>query len=118
MNNLSNRLNNLSESATLAMARMSRELKNKKLSSNEKEHIHLNFYDYEKKIVKNPNNCPVKTIKCPANFSRPEIVLDVNTYEQYLFMQSLYDYLYPKNPKFNILDILDWYDKCYRKQKN
>ncbi len=29
MNNLSNRLNNLSESATLAMARMSRELKNK-----------------------------------------------------------------------------------------
>ena len=87
----------------------------KNLTLDEKEHVHLNFYNYQKKLSKDEKNCPVKTINCPEEFARPELVLDVNTYDQYLFMKSLYDNLYPVKPNFHILDILNWYDNYYLK---
>ena len=88
---------------------------NKNLTPDEKEHVHLNFYNYQKKLPKDKEKCPVKTIKCPKEFARPELVLDVNTNDQYLFMKSLYDNLYPVKPNFHILDILNWYDNYYLK---
>ena len=78
-----------------------------------REHVHLNFYDYESGNVVDENIAPVKTIRCPINFKRPDLVLDVNTKEQYIFMKSLYEYLYPINNQFSIIDIIDWYDNVY-----
>ena len=54
--------------------------------------------------------CPINTIDCPASFRRPDIILDVNTYEQFEFFAKLYNDLYFKNPNFNIIDIINWYD--------
>ena len=84
-------------------------------SAEKKEHIHLNFYDYKNDKPVDELNCPVKTLECPDVFRRPDLVLDINTKEQYEFMNSLYTYLYPSNPKFTILDIINWYDNVYLK---
>ena len=77
----------------------------------------LNFYDYKTGKVANEEWCQVKTIDCPSEFRRPDLVLDVNTYDQYIFMKKLYEYLYPRNNKFTILDTINWFDKVYIKSK-
>ena len=71
-----------------------------------REHPHTNFYE-------NPDIYKIGTFKCPEEFRRPDIVLDVNTQEEYEFLADLYDYIYPQNPEFSILDIIEWYDKVY-----
>ena len=83
--------------------------------SQEREHIHLNFFNYQTGKAVNEDWCPINTLQCPKEFRRPELILDVNTKDQYLFMKELYEYLYPKNPEFTILDIIDWYDNIYKK---
>lgn len=80
-----------------------------------REHVHLNFYDYRTGRKFDDKWCPVHTIKCPQEFRRPDLVLDVNTLEQYYFMCKLYEHLYPKNPQFHISDIINWYDNLYSK---
>ena len=57
----------------------------------------------------------VGTIECPSEFRRPDLVLDVNTREEYEFMAELYEYLYPRNPEFHITDIIEWYDNVYQR---
>ena len=79
-----------------------------------REHVHLNFYDYESGEAVDSKWCPISTIQCPKAFRRPDLILDVNTEEQYIFMKELYDSLYPANPQFSILDIIDWYDHKYK----
>jgi spore coat polysaccharide biosynthesis protein SpsF len=89
-------------------------LKDSWQSTNEqakREHVHLNFFDYGKQIPVDLNWCPVSTIDCPKDFARPDLILDVNTAEQYRYMSTLYDDLYPENPNFSILDIIAWHDK-------
>ena len=83
----------------------------------QREHVHLNFYDYGTGQAVDKDWCPISTVKCPAGFRRPDLVLDVNTQEQYDFMRQLYEYLYPRNPQFHITDIIRWYDKVYRPEK-
>jgi spore coat polysaccharide biosynthesis protein SpsF len=82
-----------------------------------REHVHLNFYDYSSQLPVNSAWCPVKTIKCPKSFRRPDLILDVNTQEQYEFMRQLYEYLYPRNPQFHITDTIRWFDDVYMKSK-
>ena len=82
------------------------------------EHVHLNFFDYMSGQAVDLNWCPVSTIKCPIEFRRPDLILDVNTHEQYEFMQKLYEALYLKNPNFHITDIIYWYDNEYQKINN
>lgn len=79
----------------------------------QREHVHLNFYDYSIGEAVDAVWCPISTVKCPAEFRRPDLVLDVNTQEQYEFMRQLYEYLYPKNPNFHITDIIRWYDEVH-----
>lgn len=79
------------------------------------EHVHLNFFDYSSSQAVDDQWCPVNTIKCPEGFRRPDLILDVNTLQQYIFMRKLYEHLYPKNPEFNIVDIIKWYDEIYLK---
>jgi spore coat polysaccharide biosynthesis protein SpsF len=78
-----------------------------------REHVHLNFYDYSSQTPVDKEWCPISTVICPQAFRRPDLVLDVNTKEQYEFMRQLYEYLYPRNPKFHITDIIRWYDTVY-----
>ena len=75
-----------------------------------REHVHLNFYNYENGKAVDPSRFPISTIQCPREYRRPDLVLDVNTAEQYLFMKELYEELYPTNPEFGIIDIIEWYD--------
>lgn len=81
----------------------------------QREHVHLNFFDYSANQLVDADWCPVRTIECPEAFRRPDLVLDVNTPEQYEFMHALYEYLYPRNPKFHITDTIRWYDEVYLK---
>jgi spore coat polysaccharide biosynthesis protein SpsF len=80
----------------------------------QREHVHLNFYDYSTGRAVDTAWCPVSTIKCPEGFRRPDLILDVNTQEQYEFMSQLYEYLYPRNSEFHITDTIRWYDEVYR----
>ncbi len=79
----------------------------------EREHPHLNFYDYASHRDVNPAVYRVGTLECPPAFRRPDLVLDVNTPEEYEFMAALYDALYPQNQQFSITDIIRWYDTVY-----
>ena len=83
----------------------------------QREHVHLNFYDYATGQAVDAAWCPVNTIKCPEGFRRPDLILDVNTQEQYEFMRQLYEYLYSRNPQFHITDTIRWYDDVYTKSK-
>ena len=82
-----------------------------------REHVHLNFYNYLTKKAVDINWCPINTLKCPKAYRRPDLILDVNTIEQFKFMQKLYDYLYPRNPEFTIIDIIKWHDNIYLLEK-
>ena len=79
----------------------------------QREHVHLNFFDYETQQGVDESWCPISTVRCPREFSRPDLVLDVNTDKQYQFIRELYEYLYPKNPEFHITDTIRWYDEVY-----
>ena len=87
--------------------------RNKKPDKMLLEHIHLNFYDYSTGMAVDESWCPISTVECPKEFSRPDLILDVNTIEQYRFMSQLYEYLYPTNSHFHITDIIEWYDNVY-----
>ena len=91
-----------------------KEARERHFDSNRREHVHLNFYNYSTGIPVDVNWCPISTVKCPEAFRRPDLVLDVNTPEQYEFMRKLYGYLYPRNPNFHITDIITWFDKEYK----
>lgn len=79
-----------------------------------REHVHRNFFDYATQQPLDAAWCPVSTVVCPAEFRRPDLILDVNTQAQYDFMRELYEYLYPRNPSFHITDIIRWYDLVYQ----
>ncbi len=83
----------------------------KELSQRKREHVHLNFFDYQTQEAVDHEWCPISTVECPIEFARPDIILDVNTKEQYDYMSKLYVDLYPNNPNFSILDIIKWHDK-------
>jgi spore coat polysaccharide biosynthesis protein SpsF len=84
------------------------DLMNMKLNREKKEHIHLNFFDYESNKAINEKWCKVRTIKCPKKFRRPDICLDVNTINDYKFIKDIYENLYYNNPKFKITDIINY----------
>jgi spore coat polysaccharide biosynthesis protein SpsF (cytidylyltransferase family) len=50
---------------------------------------------------------------CPEAFARPDLVLDVNTAEEYRYIAALYEHIYPRKPQFGILDVIDWHDKVW-----
>jgi spore coat polysaccharide biosynthesis protein SpsF len=82
----------------------------------QREHVHLNFFDYGRQQPVDADWCPISTLSCPPEFRRPDLVLDVNTPEQYEFMRQLYAALYPRNPAFHITDIIRWVDAEYSRK--
>lgn len=79
----------------------------------QREHVHLNFFDYSIGQAVDTQWCPISTVKCPPEFRRPDLILDINTQEQYEFMRQLYEYLYPRNNNFHITDVIRWHDEVY-----
>lgn len=76
----------------------------------DREHLHLNFFDYGTETPRDPARFRIGTVECPPEFRRPDLVLDVNTPDEYGFLAALYGALFPSNPAFSIGDIIAWYD--------
>ena len=75
-----------------------------------KEHVHRNFFDYATQLPVDASWCPVASPKAPQELRRPDIVLDVNTMEDYLRIKTIYDTLYFKKNNFTTVDVLNFLD--------
>ena len=80
-----------------------------------REHVATNYYDYINQEPAKHTNFKVGTVICPVNFRRPDLILDVNSKKEYEFIKQLYEYLYPQNQEFGIMDVINWYDRIYKK---
>ncbi len=80
-----------------------------------REHVATNFIDYASGVLANPDRYPVQTPQCPSGYCRPDLVLDVNTEEEYLYIRNMYQDLYSKNPRFEIEAIIAWHDSLMKK---
>jgi spore coat polysaccharide biosynthesis protein SpsF len=76
-----------------------------------KEHVHRNFFDYSTQTPVDSSWCPIASPKAPAELRRPDIILDVNTMDDYTKIKRIYDNLYPKNPNFTTVDVISFLDK-------
>lgn len=82
----------------------------KNFEGHQREHVHLNFYNYTTDEAVDENWCPISTPICPPEYARPDLVLDINTLDQYKYFEKMYRELYQKNPNFGIVDIIKWHD--------
>ena len=78
-----------------------------------RHHPHLNFFDFDNDRPADPDRFEVGTVTCPPEFARPDLVIDINTAEQYAYCKAMYEYLYPRNPEFHITDIIAWHDTVW-----
>ena len=76
-----------------------------------KEHVHRNFFDYSTQTPVDASWCPIASPKAPAELRRPDIILDVNTIDDYTKIKRIYDHLYPQNPNFTTVDVINFIDK-------
>jgi spore coat polysaccharide biosynthesis protein SpsF len=76
-----------------------------------KEHVHRNFFDYSTQTPVDASWCPRASPKAPAELRRPDIILDVNTLDDYTKIKRIYDHLYPQNPNFTTVDVINFIDK-------
>lgn len=74
------------------------------------EHVHRNFFNYATDTGIDEKWCPISAPPCPADIRRPDIVLDVNTAEQYKRMSELYEALCGEDNTFGIREIIKWHD--------
>ena len=75
-----------------------------------KEHVHRNFFDYSAQTPVDSSWCPIASPKAPAELRRPDIILDVNTMDDYTKIKRIYDHLYPQNPNFTTVDVINFID--------
>jgi spore coat polysaccharide biosynthesis protein SpsF len=76
-----------------------------------KEHVHRNFFDYATQTPFDATWCPVASPKAPEELRRPDIILDVNTMDDYIKIKRIYDHLYPQNPNFTTVDVINFIDR-------
>ena len=84
-----------------------------KITKKEKEHLAMNYYDYDYKKKNKKFNFKIGTIKCPKNISRPDLKLDINYKKDYLYINNIYKYFDKKKINFTIKDVIYWHDKVY-----
>jgi spore coat polysaccharide biosynthesis protein SpsF len=75
-----------------------------------REHIALNYYDYINDKLPSNVRFSVGTVSCPKKYSRPDIVLDVNTEKDYHTINELYKYLVKNNSIYSFTDVIEWFD--------
>ena len=80
-----------------------------KTSSQLQEHLHLNFINYENQVETKPGTFPVRTVRCPEHFARPDIILDINTDLDFEYFQTMFRDLGTTKP--HIQDIIPWHDQ-------
>ena len=85
-------------------------IKNKDLQKS-KEHISLNFYDFEKKKTTNKKNFRVCSPISPKSISYPNLVLDVNFKKQFNLINKIYKNLYKKKKVFLTKEIVNFLKK-------
>lgn len=76
-----------------------------------KEHVHRNFFDYSTQTPVDASWCPIASPKAPEELRRPDIILDVNTMDDYTKIKRIYEHLYPQNPNFTTVDVINFVDK-------
>ncbi len=76
-----------------------------------REHVHRNFFDYSTQTPVDASWCPIASPKAPEELQRPDIILDVNTMDDYTKIKRIYDHLYPQNPNFTTVDVINFIDK-------
>lgn len=67
-----------------------------------REHVHSNFYNHQDKFR-------LGTVTCPIEFAYPEIVLDINTPQEYAFISKLFADLQSGDNLITIQQIIPWY---------
>jgi spore coat polysaccharide biosynthesis protein SpsF len=75
----------------------------------QREHPHLSFFDYVDQAEVHPYIFPVGTVKCPEQFARPDIILDINTKKDFEYFKSMFRDLGTLKP--HIEDIIPWHDE-------
>mgnify|MGYP001245220560 CR=1 FL=1 len=73
-----------------------------------REHPHTNFYE-------NSQIFKIGILECPEEIRRPDIILDINTKEQYEFVFKMYKYMTTNYVEFGIHEVIKWYDNIYKK---
>lgn len=87
------------------------------------EDMHCNIHDPEVRehvgihFRRNPDQYSLGTVSCPESFRRPDIILDVNTSEDYEFIMKLYNELTKPEGLITIHEIMPWYDRQKRRMK-
>jgi spore coat polysaccharide biosynthesis protein SpsF len=76
-----------------------------------KEHVHRNFFDYSTQKPVDEKWCPIASPVAPKSLNRPDIVLDVNTKEDYEKISDIYENLYPSNPNFSTIEVIEYLDR-------
>ena len=89
-------------------------IKNKHIQKS-KEHLSLNFYDFDKDKQMNKKFFEVKYIKAPKSISYPNIALDVNYLRQFRLIKKIYKNLYKKRNVFLTKDIIKFLKKNEKK---
>jgi spore coat polysaccharide biosynthesis protein SpsF len=97
--------------AEIFSAKLLKESVARSSSDTVKEHVHRNFFDYSTQTPVDATWCPIASPKAPAELRRPDIILDVNTMDDYIKIKRIYDNLYPKNPNFTTVDVINFLDK-------
>lgn len=60
-------------------------------------------------FIAEPDRWRTGTIPCEPDYSRPDIILDINTPEDYAHIKKLYDDLQTSQRLIHIRDIIPWY---------
>jgi spore coat polysaccharide biosynthesis protein SpsF len=97
--------------AEIFSTRLLRESVARSNSDTVKEHVHRNFFDYSTQTPVDASWCPIASPKAPAELRRPDIILDVNTMDDYTKIKRIYDNLYPNNPNFTTEDVINFINK-------
>jgi spore coat polysaccharide biosynthesis protein SpsF len=97
--------------AEIFSTKLLRESVARSISDTVKEHVHRNFFDYSTQTPVDASWCPIASPKAPEELQRPDIILDVNTMDDYTKIKRIYDNLYPKNPNFTTVDVINFLDK-------
>ena len=75
----------------------------------QKEHLHLNFYDYQRQEVIN-SHVNVDAPDAPEGLNRPEYILDINTIDQYRMIREIYKNVCMDARQFSTGDIVRYLD--------
>jgi len=97
--------------AEIFSTKLLKESMDRSSSETVKEHVHRNFFDYSTQSPVDSSWCPIASPKAPAELRRPDIILDVNTMDDYTKIKRIYDHLYPQNPNFTTVDVINFLDQ-------